>query len=132
MPHLLYQEETFKIIGICMRVHRNLGPGFLESVYQEVLCKEFKEEQIPFEDQKLLPIYYKDQKLEKYFKADFLCFDRVILELKASSFIHKAMENQVVNYLKATSKPVGLLINFGEKSLTWKRFIHTATYVNNP
>ena len=127
MSELLFREETFKIIGICMRVHRNLGPGFLESVYQEVLCKEFKEEQIPFEDQKLLPIYYKDQKLEKYFKADFLCFDRVILELKASSFIHKAMENQVVNYLKATSKPVGLLINFGEKSLTWKRFIHTAT-----
>ncbi len=110
-----------------MRVHRNLGPGFLESVYQEVLCKEFKEEQIPFDEQKLLPIYYRDQKLEKYFKADFLCFDRVILELKASSFIHKAMENQVINYLKATSKPVGLLINFGEKSLTWKRFIHTTT-----
>ncbi|MCC4214257.1 GxxExxY protein [Leeuwenhoekiella parthenopeia] len=132
MPHLLYQKETFKIIGVCMRVHRNLGPGFLESVYQEVLCKEFTEEGIPFEGQKLLPLYYKNQKLEKYFKADFLCFDRVILELKASTFIHKAMENQVVNYLKATSKPVGLLINFGEKSLTWKRLINTTTIRDNP
>jgi len=109
-----------------MNVHRNLGSGFLESVYQEVLCREFIEEEIPFEDQKLLPIYYKGQKLDKYYRADFLCFDRIILELKTATFINKSMEKQVINYLKATHKQVGLLINFGEKSLTWKRLINTS------
>ena len=126
MPDLLYEDQTFKIIGVCMNVHRNLGSGFLESVYQEVLCREFVEQEIPFEDQKLLPIYYKGQKLDKYYRADFLCFDRVILELKTAAFINKSMENQVINYLKATHKQVGLLINFGEKSLTWKRLINTS------
>lgn len=108
-----------------MEVHRNLGSGFLESVYQEVLCREFVEEEIPFEDQKLLPIYYKGQKLDKYYRADFLCFNRVILEIKTAAFINKSMESQVINYLKATRKQVGLLVNFGEKSLTWKRLINT-------
>ncbi|RXG20461.1 GxxExxY protein [Leeuwenhoekiella aequorea] len=126
MSGLLYEDQTFKIIGVCMNVHRNLGSGFLESVYQEVLCREFIEEEIPFEDQKLLPIYYKGQKLDKYYRADFLCFDRIILELKTATFINKSMEKQVINYLKATHKQVGLLINFGEKSLTWKRLINTS------
>ena len=108
-----------------MKVHKNLGSGFLESVYQEVLSKEFTKEEIPFEEQKKLNLYYEGEKLNKYFKADFLCYDKIILELKSVAFLSKTSESQVINYLKATDKEVGLLINFGEKSLKWKRFINT-------
>ena len=125
MAELLFEKETYKIIGACMKVHKNLGSGFLESVYQEVLAKEFRKEEIPFEGQKKLNLYYEGEKLEKYFKADFLCYDKIIVELKSVAFLNKILENQVINYLKATNKEVGLLINFGEKSLKWKRFINT-------
>ncbi|WP_026837162.1 GxxExxY protein [Gillisia sp. JM1] len=125
MSKLLFEEETFKIIGDCMRVHKNLGSGFLESVYQEVLAKEFTKEEIPFEEQKKLNLFYENEKLDKYFKADFLCYDKIIVELKSVSFLNKSLESQVINYLKATNKEVGLLVNFGEKSLKWKRFINS-------
>jgi GxxExxY protein len=119
MSPLLLEEETYKIIGACMNVHKNLGSGFLESVYQEVLTKEFKKVEIPFEEQKKLNLFYEGEKLDKYFKADFLCYDEIIVEIKSIAFLHKNLESQVINYLKATNKEVGLLINFGEKSLKW-------------
>ena len=125
MSKLLFEEETFKVIGACMTVHKKLGCGFLESVYQEVLRKEFTREGIPFEEQKKLNLYYEGEKLDKYFKSDFLCYDKIIVELKSVAFLNKSLESQVINYLKATNKEVGLLINFGEKSLKWKRFINT-------
>jgi GxxExxY protein len=125
MSKLLFEEETFKVIGACMTVHKKLGCGFLESVYQEVLRKEFTKEGIPFEEQKKLNLYYEGEKLDKYFKSDFLCSDKIIVELKSVAFLNKSLESQVINYLKATNKEVGLLINFGEKSLKWKRFINT-------
>jgi len=125
MSSLLYEEETYKIIGACMKIHKALGSGFLESVYQEVLAKEFTKEGIPFEKEKKLNLYYEGEKLNKYFKADFLCYDKIIVELKSVSFLNKSLEGQVINYLKATNKEVGLLINFGEKSLKWKRFINS-------
>ncbi|MCP9198697.1 GxxExxY protein [Gramella sp. GC03-9] len=125
MSPLLFEEETYKIIGAYMMVHKNLGSGFLESVYQEVLTKEFRKQEIPFQEQKKLELYYEGQKLNKYFKTDFLCYDSIIIELKSVSFLNKNMENQIINYLKATNKEVGLLVNFGEKSLKWKRFINT-------
>jgi GxxExxY protein len=108
-----------------MKVHKGLGHGFLESVYQEVLSKEFNKFSIPFEEQKKLNLYYEGEKLEKYFKADFLCYNKIIIELKSVAFLNKSLESQVINYLKATNKEVGLLINFGEKSLKWKRFVNT-------
>lgn len=126
MEHeLLYKEETFKIIGACMTVHREMGSGFLESVYQEALEQEMENQQIHFECQKKIPIYYKGKPLKKYFKADFLCFDHIIVELKSTAFMHQTGESQLINYLKATNFKVGLLINFGESSLQWKRFINT-------
>lgn len=125
MSKLLFEEETYKIIGACMKVHKNLGDGFLESVYQEVLAKEFTKEGIPFEEQRKMNLFYEGEKLDKYFKADFLCYDKIIVELKSNAFLNKSAESQVINYLKATNKEVGLLINFGEKSLNWKRFINT-------
>jgi len=127
MPKLLFEEETFKIIGTCMTVHKHLGNGFLESVYQEALEKELTKAEIPFERQKKLVVYYDGHKLNKYFVADFVCYDKIILEIKSVSFLAQNLKQQVINYLKSTELEVGLLINFGEKSLTWKRFINTTS-----
>ena len=81
------------------------------------MAKEFSKEEIPFEEQKKLNLFYENEMLEKYFKADFLCYDKIIVEIKSVSFLNKNLESQVINYLKATNKEVGLLINFGEKRL---------------
>ena len=125
MSKLIFEEETYKIIGLCMKVHRKLGSGFLESVYQEVLAKEFTKASVPFKEQIKLNIYYEEEKMDKYFKDDFLCYEEIILEIKATSFINIGFEKQLINYLNATHKQLGLLVNFGEKSLKWKRFINT-------
>ena len=126
MGKLLFEEETYRIIGACMTVHKNLGSGFLESVYEEALRREFEKEEIPFETQKKLRVFYDGSPLDKYFKADFVCYDKIILEIKSVSFLNKTLESQIINYLKATNHEVGILINFGEKSLKWKRFINTS------
>lgn len=108
-----------------MTVHKILGAGFLESVYEEALEKELIKAGVKFERQKHLPVYYDGTKLKKYFIADFVCYDNIILEIKSASFIAQNFKQQVINYLKTTQFEVGLLINFGEQSLTWKRFINT-------
>ncbi|MHA6280379.1 GxxExxY protein [Salinimicrobium sp. CAU 1759] len=123
---LIFEKETFKVIGACMKVHRNLGSGFLESVYQEALEKEFKSQEIQFQRQVKLILMYDGQPMKKYFVADFLCYDKVLLEIKAASFLVKNAEAQTINYLKSTDLPLGLLVNFGQKSLVWKRFINTS------
>ena len=125
MTGVLFEEETYKIIGACMGVHKNLGNGFLESVYQEALEKEMNKAEIPFERQKKIQVKYDDQYLDKYFMADFVCYDKIILELKAVSLLNNDHMAQVINYLKATGYQLGLLINFGQTSLTWKRLIYT-------
>ena len=125
MGKLIYERETFKIIGAAMVVHKGLGAGFLESVYQEAFERELTNQQIPFEKQKKLIVYYQGKPLQKYFIADFICFDKIVIEIKSASFLHKAGEAQTINYLKSINAPVGLLINFGQASLTWKRFINT-------
>ncbi|MBZ9729088.1 GxxExxY protein [Salegentibacter sp. JZCK2] len=122
---LLYEEKTYKIIGACMKVHRNLGSGFLESVYQESVERELTKQAVEFNRQVRLQLTYDGQPLKKYFIADFVCFQEIIIEIKAASFLNKIMETQTINYLKSTGLPVGLLINFGQQSLTWKRFINT-------
>jgi len=96
---LLFEDETYKIRGACMKVQNGPGPGFLESVYQEVLSKEFKKFAILFEEQKKLNLYYEGEKLEKYFKADFLCYNKIIVEIKSVAFLTKSLEDQVINYL---------------------------------
>ena len=125
MSKLLFEEETYKIIGACMKVHKVLGAGFLESVYQEALEKEFTKLGIPFIRHQKLNIIFDGQKLKKYFVADFVCYKKIIVELKAISFLRQDDEKQLLNYLKATSFEIGLLINFGQSSLTWKRLINT-------
>jgi len=115
------EDLTGKIINACMEVHNELGNGFLEPVYQEALEKEFKIQNIKYEREKLLPIIYKGERLSKEYYADFFCFDEIIVELKAVSKLVKAHKAQVLNYLKAANKEIGLLINFGENSLKWER-----------
>lgn len=125
MAKLLFEKESYAIIGCCMNVHRELGSGFLESVYHEALEKEFYDNEVPFRTKDKLELYYKGEPMNKFFIADFVCYDKIILEIKASNFIHQSNEAQVINYLKSTNNALGLLVNFGETSLKWKRFINT-------
>ncbi len=106
-----------------MEVHRELGPGFLEAVYQEALALELKARDIAFQREVLLPVFYKQQRLETTYRADFVCFDSVVVELKAVSKLAGADEGQVLNYLKATGHEVGLLLNFGGASLEVRRLV---------
>jgi len=108
-----------------MEVHRELGSGFLEAVYQEALGKEFEIQEIPFEPQPLVEIYFKGKPLDKKYQPDYLCFDSVIVEIKAIAGITGKEEAQLINYLKATKLEVGLLINFGSRSLEYKRLVYT-------
>ena len=118
--------RTYEIIGAAMEVHRELGPGFLEPVYQEALAIEFELRGIPFRREVELPIHYKSRRLDTKYRADFICYDQaVIAETKALSTLSGNEEAQVINYLKATGIEVGLLLNFGERSLVHKRFILT-------
>jgi len=123
MAEILFRDESYQIIGSCMKVHRELGCGFLENVYQEALARQFVIDNIPFEREKLVNVYYNGEKLDKYFKADFLCFGKIVVELKAKPFIHQDFIDQAKNYLKSTRLQLGLLVNFGEKSLTYKRVL---------
>ncbi|HLS31157.1 MAG TPA: GxxExxY protein [Flavobacteriaceae bacterium] len=122
---IIYKEESYKIIGACMKVHRALGPGFLEAVYEEALAEEFTKQGIDFKRQVKLPIYYEKKKLKKYYKADFICYDKIVLETKAVSFMPKGFYKQLNNYLKATRKKLGMLVNFGKPSLEYKRIVNT-------
>ena len=117
--------RTYAIIGAAMEVHSILGCGFLEAVYQEALALELKMRGIPFRPQVILPIHYKGQALESVYKPDFLCYESVVIELKALSQIGSIEEAQVLNYLKATGYETGLLLNFGRTSLQYKRYVHT-------
>lgn len=119
---LLYEEETGKILKACMNAFNELGNGFLEAVYQEALAIEFEEMHIPFEREAKIDIFYKGKKLDKEYYADFICYDKINVELKAISKLVNANKAKVINYLHGTKLLVGLLVNFGESSLKWERF----------
>jgi len=122
MP-LLYEEDTYKIIGAAIEVHKTLGMGFLEAVYQEALEKEFKLQNIPYRREVTFPVYYKSELLESKYKADFVCYNNIIVELKAVQKLIGEHQAQVINYLKTSKLEAGLLFNFGSKSLEHKRII---------
>ncbi|HAE40055.1 MAG TPA: hypothetical protein DCG57_15710 [Candidatus Riflebacteria bacterium] len=115
--------QTYSIIGSAMAVHSELGPGFLESVYHEALEIEFLQAGIPFEREVALPVFFRGTLLNAPFKADFVCFNSVIVELKALSSLSSREESQLINYLKAANMQKGLLLNFGSKLLQFKRFV---------
>jgi len=121
---LLYSELTRTIIGAAVEVHKILGTGFLESVYDEALAIEFDLRQIPHERQKPIEVFYKNR-LAKQFVCDFVAYDKIIVELKAIKEITDIESAQVLNYLKATGLNLGLLLNFGSSSLEIKRLIRT-------
>ena len=116
-------EQTYEIIGAAMEVHRQLGHGFLEAVYQEALSLEFAARGLLFQREVELPVFYKKQSLRCGYRADFICFETVLVELKALARLTTIEEAQVLNYLKATGLHRALLINFGTSSLEHKRLV---------
>ncbi len=121
--HLLYKEECYKIVGACMEVHNTLGCGFLESVYHDALTIEFGNREIPFVSEKVFEVTYKGALLSPTYKADFVCYDSIIVELKALTLLTSDHASQIMNYLKASHLKLGLLINFGTHSLQYQRFV---------
>ena len=126
MAELLYKDEVYAIIGAAMEVYNQLGPGFGEAIYQEALEIESESRKIPNNPQQEIYIDYKGTKLKQFFKPDFIYYDKIIAEIKAIDRLTSREESQLLNYLKATGLPVGLLINFGaDKDLEWKRMVLT-------
>ena len=120
---LLYPKESYKISGAIYEVHKELGPGLLEKVYQEALEKEFKLQNIPYEREKDFTIVYKGEELEQKYIADFVCYDKIVLELKAVEDLLPIHKAQVINYLCITGYKLGLLVNFNARQVKPERIV---------
>lgn len=125
---MLYQQESYNIIGAAMEVHKVIGTGFTEPVYQDALEIEFNLRNIPYEREKNFNLEYKGRKLDKSFRADFVCYNSIIVELKALYSFENEHLSQVYNYLKASGMKLGLLINFGRDSLKYERIPCTTKF----
>ena len=126
MARLVYADESYKIIGACFAVYKAMGCGFLEAVYQECLEIEFENRNIPFVSQQNLKLTYCNHDLKQRYTADFVCYERIIVELKAVSEITDQHRGQIINYLNATKMKLGLLINFGYyPKLAYERLVLT-------
>lgn len=124
MSDLILKDESYKIIGICMEVHNNLGAGFLEIVYRDALEYEFRRAGILYEREKEYEVNYKNTILPHKFYADFVVFDQVILEVKGKSAIADEDVAQALNYLKVSGNRLALIVNFGEIKLNYRRIVH--------
>lgn len=123
MSDIIYKEESYQIIGKCMEVHNQLGAGFLEIVYKDALEYEFRNANISFEREKEYEVLYKDIILPHRFYADFVVFDKIILEIKGVSALSDEFTDQCINYLKVSGCKLALLVNFGELKLNYKRIV---------
>lgn len=123
MEEFYLKEETYKIIGLCMEVHKILGKGHNENVYGDALEYEFKQNNIRYEREKKHNIEYKDIILPRYYFSDFTVFEEIIIEIKAIQDLSSSEVKQTLNYLVASKNKIGLLVNFGEDSLKYKRII---------
>lgn len=133
MAELLFKDEVYAIIGAAMEVYNQLGPGFGEAIYQEALEIESISRKLPNNPQQEIHIDYKGTVLKQFFKPDFTYYEKIITEIKAIDRLTSREEAQLLNYLKATGMPVGLLINFGaDKDLEWKRMVLTQKSTRTP
>ncbi len=121
---VLYKDESYRIVGACMEVYNQMGFGFLEAVYQECLEYEFADREIPFQSQEQLTLRFKDRTLQAAYIPDFVCFNRIIVEIKGVADLADHHRSQVLNYLKATGIKLGLLVNFGNQNkLQYERLL---------
>ncbi len=126
MSKLIYPDESYAIIGACFNVYKDKGCGFTEPVYQECLEIEFEYQALPAHAQKLLRLSYRGRELQQTFKPDFICYDKIIVEIKAVSHLVDEHRAQVINYLNATGMQLGLLVNFGHyPKLEYERIVLT-------
>ena len=126
MNDLIYKDEAFKIMGACFEVYKGKGCGFLEPVYQECLEIELELQGMPFVLQKSLKLEYKGRSLRQTYTPDFICYEKIILEIKAVTQLADEYRAQVINYLNATGYKLGLLVNFGHyPKLEWERLVNT-------
>lgn len=122
---ILFKEESYKIVGACFEVYKDKGSGFLEAVYQECLALEFADQGIPFVEKPRLQLDYKGHELRQTYEPDFVCYDEIIVEVKAVKHLADEHRAQVINYLKATGKQLGLLVNFGHyPKIEHERFVN--------
>ena len=123
MAELIYKEEAFKVVGICMKIHQTLGMGLKEINYKDAMEIEFIDDALPYDREKKFSVRYKDKVLRNPYIADFLVFDSIILEVKSASAIIETHMAQALSYLAVSGLKLALVINFGERSLTWKRIV---------
>ena len=124
MAELILKDEVYAIAGAAMEVYYKLGIGFLEAVYHGALAVEFNGRGIPYLHEPKIEVFYKDVRLGKSYRPDFVCYDQIIVELKTQGRLTGTEEAQIINYLKITKKRVGLLVNFGSlPKLEWKRYV---------
>lgn len=125
MTDIIYKDECYKVMGACFEVYKENGCGFVEPVYQECLSLELTSQQVPFQEQLELNLQYKGEPLTQTYKPDFVCFEEIILEIKAVSTLNDKHRAQVQNYLKATGFKLGLLVNFGHyPKVEWERIVN--------
>ena len=123
MGNIIYKEESYSIIGKCMEVHNNLGPGFLEIVYKDALEYEFRNSNIYFEREKMYAVKYKTTIIPHKFYADFIVFDKIILEIKGVNGISEEFTARAINYLRVSGLELAIIVNFGELQLNYKRIV---------
>jgi GxxExxY protein len=123
MSDILFKEESFRIIGICMEIHSTLGVGLKEINYQDAMEIEFAEKNIPYQREKRFKVVYKEKVLRSPYIADFIVYDSIVIEVKCVAAIIDVHLAQVLSYLKVSNMKLGMIINFGEKSLKWQRVV---------
>ena len=122
---IIYKKESYQIMGAAFEVYKEKGSGFLEAVYQECLAIEFEDQGLPAIEKTPLSLHYKGRKLKQRYEPDFICFEKIIVEIKAVSTLTDKHRAQVINYLKATGKELGILINFGHHpKVQYERFVN--------
>ena len=129
MAEIIYKQESYNIISVCLNVYNTLGMGFLEAVYKDAIEHEFRKREIKYEREKSFDIKYKDVILSHKYRADFIVYDKIILEIKSKTMLPIASFRQTLNYLAVSKYKLGIIVNFGESSLKYKRVVLWTKFV---